>query len=106
MSDGELAVARTIRVFLTRVNSWWCRCLFLNHRRWYLISQLVCHNYLVPGFTDGAGFRFGWVRQLLRSIRFLVSEVGLGTEAALFVCDDVVKTENLDWIFLLDVSLL
>jgi hypothetical protein len=22
------------------------------------------------------------------------------------VCDDVVKTENLDWIFLLDVSLL
>ena len=35
-----------------------------------------------------------------------VSEVGLGTEAALFVCDDVVKTENLDWIFLLDVSLL
>ena len=35
-----------------------------------------------------------------------VSEVGLGTEAAPFVCDDVVKTENLDWIFLLDVSLL
>ncbi len=21
-----------------------------------LISQLVCHNCLVPGFTDGAGF--------------------------------------------------
>jgi hypothetical protein len=35
-----------------------------------------------------------------------VSEVGLGTEASPFVCDDVVKTENLDWIFLLDVSLL
>ena len=34
------------------------------------------------------------------------SEVGLGTEAAPFVCDDVVKTENLDWIFLLDFSLL
>ena len=44
-----------------------------------LISQRVCHNCLVPGFTDGAGFLF---------------------------CDDVVKTENLDWIFLLDVSLL
>jgi hypothetical protein len=43
-----------------------------------LISQRVCHNLLVPGFTDGAGFR----------------------------CDGVVKTENLDWIFLLDVSLL
>ena len=36
----------------------------------------------------------------------LVSEVGLGTEASPSVCDDVVKTENLDWIFLLDVSLL
>ncbi len=35
-----------------------------------------------------------------------VSEVGLSTEAAPFACDDVVKTENLDWIFLLDVSLL
>ncbi len=44
-----------------------------------LISQRVCHNCLVPGFTDGAGF---------------------------LCCDDVVKTENLDWIFLLDVSLL
>ncbi len=44
-----------------------------------LISQRVCHNCLVPGFTDGAGCLF---------------------------CDDVVKTENLDWIFLLDVSLL
>ncbi len=44
-----------------------------------LISQRVCHNCLVPGFTDGAGFLF---------------------------CDDVVKTENLDWIFLLVVSLL
>jgi hypothetical protein len=44
-----------------------------------LISQRVCHNCLVPGFTDGAGF---------------------------LICDNVVKTENLDWIFLLDVSLL
>ncbi len=56
MSDGELAVARTIRVFLTRVNGWWCRCLFLGHLPLALISQLVCHNCLVPGFTDGAGF--------------------------------------------------
>ena len=23
-----------------------------------LISQFVCHNCSVPGFTDGAGFRF------------------------------------------------
>jgi hypothetical protein len=30
-----------------------------------LISQFVCHNRSVPGFTDGAGFRFGWLRQLL-----------------------------------------
>jgi hypothetical protein len=30
-----------------------------------LISQFVCHNCPVPGFTDGAGFRFGWMRQLL-----------------------------------------
>ena len=29
-----------------------------------LISQFVCHNCSVPGFTDGAGFRFGWMRQL------------------------------------------
>jgi hypothetical protein len=36
-----------------------------------LISQFVCHNCSVPEFTDGAGFRFGWMRQLLRSIRFL-----------------------------------
>ena len=37
-----------------------------------LISQFVCHNCSVPGFTDGAGFRFGWMRQLLRSIRLLL----------------------------------
>ena len=36
-----------------------------------LISQFVCHNCSVPGFTDDAGFRVGWMRQLLRSIRFL-----------------------------------
>ena len=24
-----------------------------------LISPFVCHNCPVPGFTDGAGFRFG-----------------------------------------------
>ena len=47
-----------------------------------------------PGFTDGAGFRFGWILS------------AVVTEATPFVCDDVVKTENLDWIFLLDVSLL
>jgi hypothetical protein len=29
-----------------------------------LISQLVCHNCSVPGFTDGAGFRVGWMLQL------------------------------------------
>jgi hypothetical protein len=58
------------------------------------ISQFVCHNCSVPGCTDGAGFRFGWMLQLFV------------TEAASSVCDDVVKTENLDWIFLLDVSLL
>jgi hypothetical protein len=52
------------------------------------------------------GSVLGWMRQLLRSIRLLVSEVGLGTEALPSACDDVVKTENLDWIFLLDVSLL
>ena len=59
-----------------------------------LILQFVCHNCSVPGFTDGAGFRLGWMLQLFV------------TEASSFVCDDVVKTENLDWIFLLDVSLL
>ena len=36
----------------------------------------------------------------------LMSGVGLGTEASPSACDGVVKTENLDWIFLLDVSLL
>ena len=30
-----------------------------------LISQFVCHNCSVPGFTDGAGFRFGWMLKLL-----------------------------------------
>ncbi len=40
MSDGERAMARTIRVLLTRVNGWWCRCLFLNHRRWYWYYSL------------------------------------------------------------------
>ena len=34
-----------------------------------LISQFVCHNCSVPGFTDGAGFRFGWVRQLVESLK-------------------------------------
>jgi hypothetical protein len=107
MSDGELAVARTIRVLLIRVNGWWCRLLFdccqpllLRQRSvsgfppLALISQLVCHNCSVPGFTDGAGFRFGWMLS------------AVVTEAIPFVCDDVVKTENLDWIFPLDVSLL
>jgi hypothetical protein len=42
----------------------------------------------------------------LRIHQTLVSEVGLGTEASPSASDDVVKTENLDWIFLLDVSLL
>ncbi len=36
----------------------------------------------------------------------LIPGLGLGTEASPSVCDGVVKTENLDWIFLLDVSLL
>ena len=52
------------------------------------------------------GSVLGWMRQLFEIHPTLASEVGLGTEAALFVCDNVVKTENLDWIFLLDVSLL
>ncbi len=55
------------------------RRLFLKLYHWYWCHSVFCHNCLVPGFTDGAGFLF---------------------------CDDVVKTENLDWIFLLDVSLL
>jgi hypothetical protein len=42
-----------------------------------LLSQLVLSQLF--GFTDGVGF---------------------------LLCDDVVKTENLDWIFLLDVSFL
>ncbi len=57
---------------------WPIRCVW-SRSPLALISQRVCHNCLVPGFTDDAGFLF---------------------------CDDVVKTENLDWIFLLDVSLL
>jgi hypothetical protein len=35
-----------------------------------------------------------------------VDTAAVVTEVIPFVCDDVVKTENLDWIFLLDVSLL
>ncbi len=56
LSDGELAVARTV-----------CVCVSLRvmvHQNFVseipllvLISLLVCHNRLVPGFTDGAGFR-------------------------------------------------
>ena len=71
-----------------------------------LISQFACHNCPVPGFTDGTGFRFGVDASAVEIHQTLVSEVGLGTEASPSVCDDVVKTENLDWIFLLDVSLL
>ena len=71
-----------------------------------LISQFVCHNCPVPGFTDGAGFRFGVDASAVEIHQTFVSEVGLGTEASPSACDDVVKTENLDWIFLLDVSLL
>ncbi len=70
-----------------------------------LISQFVCHNCPVPGFTDGAGFRFG-VDASAVEIHQTFSEVGLFTEPSPSVCDGVVKTENLDWIFLLDVSLL
>ncbi len=71
-----------------------------------LISQFVCHNCPVPGFTDGAGFRF-WVDASAVEIhQTFVSEVGLGTEASPSACDVVVKTENPDWIFFLDVSLL
>jgi hypothetical protein len=105
LSDGELAVARTIwrRSVVGGVRSliafslcwdlsdfgFWggsLRCrdlsdfvsevdLFVEQRSFSgdlplaLISQVVCHNCSVPGFTDGAGFRFGWMRQLLRSIR-------------------------------------
>ena len=70
------------------------------------MSQFVCHICPVPGFTDGAGFRFGVDASAVEIHQTFVSEVGLGTEASPSVCDDVVKTENLDWIFLLDVSLL
>ena len=71
-----------------------------------LISHFVCHICPVPGFTDGAGFRFGVDAFAIEIHQTFVSEVGLGIEASPSVCDDVVKTENLDWIFLLDVSLL
>ncbi len=71
-----------------------------------LISQFVCHNCPVPGFTDGAGFRFGVDASTVEIHQTLISGLGLGTEASPSVCDGVVKTENLDWIFLLDVSLL
>ncbi len=71
-----------------------------------LISQFVCHNCPVPGFTDGAGFRFGVDASAIGIHQTLISGVGLGTEASPSACDGVVKTENLDWIFLLDVSLL
>ena len=71
-----------------------------------LISQFVCHNCPVPGFTDGAGFRCGVDASAVEIHQTLISGVGLGTEALPSVCDGVVKTENLDWIFLLDVSLL
>ena len=71
-----------------------------------LISQVVCHNCPVPGFTDGAGFRFGVDASSVEIHQTLVSEVGLGAGALPSVCDYVVKTENLDWIFLLDVSFL
>ena len=71
-----------------------------------LISQFVCHNCPVPGFTDGAGFRFGVDASAVEIHQTLISGVGLGTEASPSACDGVVKTENLDWIFLLDVSLL
>jgi hypothetical protein len=57
MSDGELAVARTIRLSsLKRVSGWWCQMFVSEAPPLALISQLVCHNCLVPGFTDGAGF--------------------------------------------------
>ena len=82
LSDGELAVARTIwRVSVVGgVRSLFdCLQLLLRSIRFLvsevdffagqrfvsgdlplaLISQFVCHNCSVPGFTDGAGFRLG-----------------------------------------------
>ena len=70
---------------LTRVSVWWCQIVVLIAYSfcWVpsafrfvaevdffagqlfgdlplaLISQFVCHNCSVPGFTDGAGFRWG-----------------------------------------------
>ncbi len=41
-----------------------------------------------------------------RRVPFWVDASAVVTEATPFVCDDVVKTKNLNWIFLLDVSLL
>ena len=68
------------QMFVSEVDHCWWNQMFVSEiSSLALVSQRVCHNCLVPGFTDGAGFLF---------------------------CDDVVKTENLDWIFLLDVSLL
>ena len=95
MSDGELAVARTIRVLLlTRVNGWWCRYLFLDHRRWHRYHSLFVTIVWFLGSLMAQGSVLGECCQLFV------------TESTSFVCDDVVKTENLDWIFLLDVSLL
>ncbi len=93
LSDGELAVARTVwqvsvvggvrslfdclqlllrstRFFVSEVDFFAGQRFVSGDLPLALISQFVCHNCSVPGFTDGAGFRFGWVRQLLRSIRF------------------------------------
>jgi hypothetical protein len=80
VSETSLLLFVIHQIFVFEVDHCWWNQMFVSEiSSLALVSQRVCHNCLVPGFTDGAGFLF---------------------------CDDVVKTENLDWIFLLDVSLL
>ncbi len=130
LSDGELAVARTI---------WWgsmvgdvrplfdCFQLLLLLRsirlcfwgrslRWtaFCFWRSAIGTDITVCLSQLFGSWVHWWRRVpfwedasaVEIHQAFVAEVGLGTEAAPFGCDDVVKTENLDWIFLLDVSLL
>ena len=63
---------RSIRFLVSEVDFFAGQCFVSGDLPLVLISQFVCHNCSVPGFTDGAGFRFGWMRQLLSSIRLLL----------------------------------
>jgi hypothetical protein len=119
LSNGELAVARTIRVRLTRVNGWWCHfvvdcCQPVVEVHQTLFLRWICelNSVLFLAFRQ-----WHWYHSLFVTIvRFLGSLMAQGSVLGgccsccfwsnTFCCDDVVKTENLDWIFLLDVSLL